>query len=346
MALSGFEQMMAGLGSLSKSMKEFATTRATSQAQDEINNLNSSEMDEMDKRNKLSAVAQNLTLRLSGLGVDPTQVAQIGGAIKPAAISSAEDAYAAAAATKDPKLAKTATNWQDFSNKSKMDLQRLDNQGKLDVANANNAASGEKGFGKEFSKLADDVNPNRARAGVMGDLQKRINAAGRVEALFTASKGNPNNIGMRELSTSVASMITMGSQTAVQQINELVPHSAVGKANEIAQWYKNEPTGLEQQAFANQFLKISQREKSVSSDQLKLGQLQTIAGKAHLERENPAMFQQLLKARGLDYNDYTHVMTNGTLPDRSVKMKGPDGKTYNVKSSDVAAAIAAGGQEL
>lgn len=75
--------MMRGFAALEKGMKSLGAARATGQAQEDVNAINANVTDEMEKRKKLAAVAQNLTLSLSGMGVDPTQVAQAGGAITP-----------------------------------------------------------------------------------------------------------------------------------------------------------------------------------------------------------------------------------------------------------------------
>lgn len=136
MGTSGFEQMMQGLNALGGAMKNFATTRAVGQAQDEVNQLNSASMDEMDKRNALSAVSQNLTMRLSGIGAEPQQIAQVSGAIKPAAFADAQDMFMASQQKGSSKLAAAAQATQKFEEDPKLTLQRLINQGSLNVANA------------------------------------------------------------------------------------------------------------------------------------------------------------------------------------------------------------------
>lgn len=317
MAMTGFEQMMAGLSSLSTGMKNLATTRATSQAQDEVNALNSTEMDEMDKRNKLSAVAQNLTLRLSGIGADPTQIAQVTGAIKPANFADAQDMYIQSQLNGSKKLDTAAKNVQKFEEDPKLAQIRLQGDYSLRAAQAKAKEMDDKSYGKEFSKLVDDINPNRARSGELGKLQSRINAAGRVDALYAASQGNPNPVQMRELGTTVANMLTMGSQTAVAQIDELVPDTMKGDSNKIKQWLSNNPTGLEQQQFAKQYFELAGRERKQSAHQLKLAQYDAIAKKAHLEGQNPSMFKQLFRG-DLKQDEYQKFIVNGgTLPDET-----------------------------
>lgn len=77
MGRTGFDQMMAGLGALSGSMKEFSQTRAISNAQDELNSLNSMEMDEAAKRQKQMMISQNLAMNLSKTGGDLRSAAML-----------------------------------------------------------------------------------------------------------------------------------------------------------------------------------------------------------------------------------------------------------------------------
>lgn len=323
-AIKGGQMLMEGAKAFREGLTRLSTSRAISQAQDDVNSLNNSEMDEMEKRQKLAAVSQNLTLRLSGLGADPQQIAQSAGAIRPAPFADAQDMFIQSQATKSPKLADAAYAVQKFEEDPKLAAIRLQGQNAMAIAKVKASEQDASSFGKEYSKLADDTNPYRARSGVLGDLQKRMNAAGRIQGLYDAYDGNPNKIGMREMATSVANMFSTGSQTANNQINELVPETLRGDANKIAEWWKNAPNGLEQQAFAKQYLDISNREKSIAEDQLKLGDYENISKKAHLEAQNPAQFRQLFRGP-LKYEEYQNYMTNGTLLPKTGGASAPAG---------------------
>lgn len=122
---------------------------------------------------------------------------------------------------------------------------------------------------KSIFKMGDDMDPNKARTGELGKNQARLNAAGRVKALIDASGGNPSGIPMRELATTVGNMLTMGSTTSVNQINELVPHTMSGDAAKIQEWLTGNPTGKDQQQFVKMYAKIADREAQTAGDQMK-----------------------------------------------------------------------------
>lgn len=117
-------------------------------------------------------------------------------------------------------------------------------------------------------RMGDDIDPNRPKTGEFGKNQARLNAAGRVKGLIEASGGNPSRIPMRELATTVGNMLTMGSQTSVTQINELVPHTLQGDAAGIAEWFTGNPTGAEQQNFVKLYDKIASREAEIAKNQM------------------------------------------------------------------------------
>ncbi len=158
---------------------------------------------------------------------------------------------------------------------------------------------------KDFEKMGGDLDPNKARTGEMGKNQARLNAAGRVKALVEASGGNPSGIPIRELATTVGNMLTMGSQTAVQQINELVPHTMRGDSAKIQEWLTGEPTGRDQQKFVQMYSKIAEREASVAGDQLRDGQFRKAYGTyKHLKNKDPERFNDLLSTySGLDKDE-------------------------------------------
>lgn len=165
------------------------------------------------------------------------------------------------------------------------------------------------GLDKAETHLADVINPNKARSGEMGKNQARLNAAGRVSALVD-QYGNPSAIPMRELATTVGNMLTMGSQTAVQQINELVPHTMSGNVAKIQEWLTNEPQGLDQQKFVKMYSDIANREAKVAGDQLKDAQFTEAKNAAgNLQKKRPdAFYSQIGTATHMDPEEVKSIM--------------------------------------
>jgi len=156
---------------------------------------------------------------------------------------------------------------------------------------------------KLASKMGEDLDPNKFRSGEMGKNQGKVNAAGRIEALLQQfPDGNIPKIQTRELATSVAAMLTNGSQTAVNQINELVPHTARGSATSIAEWVTGSPQGQGQQAFIKMFEDTTKREKEVAQQQIIQAQFKKAYGTHNkLKQKSPDDFYNSLATQtGLD----------------------------------------------
>lgn len=158
---------------------------------------------------------------------------------------------------------------------------------------------------KMDADMGKDLDPTHFRAGTLKRNQERIDAAGRIEALYNAAGKNPALINMRELGMSVANMLSTGSQTAVANINELVPHSLAGDATKIQDWFTSEPNGAGQQAFAKMYLKIAQREKEVAQQQIIDAQLKkAFSTHSQYKKLDPNRFYSTLSnATGLSEDD-------------------------------------------
>ncbi len=151
--------------------------------------------------------------------------------------------------------------------------------------------------------MGEDLDPNRARSGEMGKNQGRVNAADRINTLLQQfPDGNIPQIQTRELASSVASLLSNGSQIAIQQINELVPHTMAGSATKISEWVTDNPTGMQQQKFIKMYADTANREKATAQKQITQGQFKKAYSTHHkLKEMSPDDFyQNLSTATGLD----------------------------------------------
>lgn len=160
--------------------------------------------------------------------------------------------------------------------------------------------------GKYSKAMGEDLDPNRARSGEMGKNQGRVNAAERIETLLNQfPDGNIPKTQTRELATSVNSLLTNGSQNAVSQINELVPHTMQGNSAAIAEWVTGNPTGMEQQQFIKLYADTARRERETAQNQILQGQFKKAYSTHHkLKDMSPDDFyQNLSTATGLDKDE-------------------------------------------
>lgn len=128
-------------------------------------------------------------------------------------------------------------------------------------------------------KFEESLDPNKQRAGNLADVQKRINAAERLEGLVTKSAAgyNLDQRETEEFAIGVANLLSTGNQTSRSQVQALVPHTAQGSVQKTIEWLTNEPRGVNQQKFVKRMLATTQREKAIGVQQRKDAQMQRIS---------------------------------------------------------------------
>lgn len=117
---------------------------------------------------------------------------------------------------------------------------------------------------------------------------ERLNRIGRADALIQQMQtqvGGGDTRQMRELGTSLASVLTGGNVVAQNQVEELIPQTYKGRFNVFLEKLSNNPTGTEQQAFIKRFADTLAREKT------------TIQGQARTVAERTAPTLRVLKSQ-------------------------------------------------
>ena len=147
--------------------------------------------------------------------------------------------------------------------------------------------------------LKADLDPNGGRAGNMGQNQKRVDAADRLEGLLKQTGGNPDQRQMEELAIGAQNMLSNGNGSA-EQVKSLVPSSAWGDSKKLYEWFSNNPTGTDQQAFVSRMGDTIAREKQIAGDQVKTAQVQRLAAHQALKQQNPDVYGSVLQSYGID----------------------------------------------
>lgn len=150
------------------------------------------------------------------------------------------------------------------------------------------------------TKFEQDMNASKARAGALGDNQKRLNASERVLNLIDQVKGNPNAMQTPELAQAVGSLISSGSGVVNQtQIEHLMPQSLKGNINKLEGFLTNNPRGLEQQEFIKSYLHTAERERDLITRQLAIAQAKSASGYIDYIRRNPEKARAKLEAQNI-----------------------------------------------
>lgn len=125
-ALKGQQSLAMGLAALKQGIAAWATNRAINNAQDEISKLNSTEMDDMQKRQQMNMIAQNMTMNMVKGGADANDVQLATGAVKPPTLTQT-DSYIQTAYTDDLNERQKQRDFQAEQN-------RLNREAQLEIA--------------------------------------------------------------------------------------------------------------------------------------------------------------------------------------------------------------------
>jgi hypothetical protein len=223
----------------------------------------------------------------------------------------------------DPRAVQAMTNIEQFSkvgeDTAARDLAHQEKMAEIgaknkETANAKNIALGEKESqfaDKRFTNFSDALDPSRASSrSAMGQAAIAAQRAERLQSLASAfPAGQLRSQEILELATGMNNMI--GGSIAVSQIQDLVPHSAVGNANKFIEWLTNDPTGANQGALVTRLLGSINRESYTANQQLKRAQYSRIAAFSDLQKKDPTRFNDVLLSQGVDPDEYSQWTAGG-----------------------------------
>ncbi len=86
------QELFQAMNMFKDGVNQMSVTRGISNAQQQMNQLNAAQMDEIEKRNALQGIANNLALDLGKTGAPVHQIQSAVGAVAPQAIKTADDA--------------------------------------------------------------------------------------------------------------------------------------------------------------------------------------------------------------------------------------------------------------
>jgi len=106
------DDLLKGLQMFTQGVKAAAVNKGIMDAQQQVQQIQASQMKEMERRQALQGISNNLALQLSGLGADPAQVAQSAAAIRPPELRNSGDFLTQAALTGDQEMRAVGTQLQ------------------------------------------------------------------------------------------------------------------------------------------------------------------------------------------------------------------------------------------
>lgn len=198
---------------------------------------------------------------------------------------------------------------QSMAESRALRLQQMDiaRQNHEDMMNERN----ERHMDQDFMNMGNKINAGLASSrNGLGQAQRIVNQAERIQQLIDQArtqKGGPDSRQMRELATSLDSMLKGGMST-VRGTDELMPQTARGKYKSFLEYVTNEPQGQDMNAFMERVADTVQREKDVAEAQRRQIQQQLFGGYQHLSRKDPERYKSALQNYGLDMDQNGNIV--------------------------------------
>ncbi len=175
---------------------------------------------------------------------------------------------------------------------------------------------------KNMIKLDDRLNFGKSNRGANGQAAAALRGIGQLDALFKGYKNDLTPQEWEEASIAWARILSSGGNGAARaQIEALIPHTAVSNVKALQQWFSNDPTGTDQQAFAKRMQVGMARENKFNSEYLQKETLKVLDGyRGTLSRQSPDDLREFFQNKGLSYD-----AVKATKP-ALAKQAWPDGK--------------------
>jgi hypothetical protein len=165
------------------------------------------------------------------------------------------------------------------------------------------------------SKLSKDLDPSGLTRGPMSISKQVIDRADRLRGLDESVKafqdGNADSRQIEELAIGMNSLLAGANTGAMQQVQALVPKTAVGNAAKLAEWLTNNPTGTKQRAFVERMMNTVRRERQVAENQVQKTRYQRIAQYQDVKDADPEGYAEVLRSWGVEPSDYEDWVKGG-----------------------------------
>lgn len=147
------DELFAGFKMLNEGMNQYAIGEGIRDAQSKVDNLRTAQMSEMERRQQLTNISQDLTMRLGQVQAPVSQVQSVAGAIAPPPVGTSEQMYQQAVAKQDPTLMDMAKKMQEFEMAPKVGV--IEKQGATDLnkQTQENVFKGKEGSAERANKL-------------------------------------------------------------------------------------------------------------------------------------------------------------------------------------------------
>lgn len=287
--------MLSAFKSFGESIDQLGAQRAISQANDNVDLIRNSELDDAKKQQAMQDNARRLAGQLTGFGGSASGTQQLYNAFAPAKPAMPQnDVEAAYQFRNDPKALKQYTD----ARKQILDVTDPVEEDSIDPAKQARADATKQNL---FSKFDDKLNPDEKSRSASGTLAQNLNVAKSIQALA----GNDTKMEalnklpkqqLFEMSSGVVRMVKQGMGTEAD-LHMAFPATANMSLKDAITYATNNPVPADAGAFANLYLNTAQREAQVAQQTIAENILSKAPGNFQLYNMDPVQFKQTVAAK-------------------------------------------------
>jgi len=279
-------------------VQDFALSRAINSANEQVQGIRAAEMDEMQKRQMLSQVSNDLVTRMAALGAPATTMAAAAGAMAPPKFANAADMHMQGMQMGDQSLVDAAAQQQEFENNPKFELAKIREQAKFNpLAQMKFEEQQDQFKTKQFSTFSNKLNPELAVRSAYGRAAAAVQRANALETLIgkasydisAANKLPPQMV--QELAMGLASMVKGGVATQ-HEAEEFAPSTLGMDKAKLQQYMTNGVEGAQAGEFVQMYAKTIKRERAEMQREIDDTALKIAQGNLSLYKQDPELFKE------------------------------------------------------
>jgi hypothetical protein len=304
------QDLFAAINMFKQSMGELKLQRTISGANEAVQQIRSSELNEQEKHAQLSNLSSQLTMQMAGIGAPATTIEQVAGAIGPKTFATANAMNMEGLRTGNSGLQAQAQQQQDFETNKQFEFAKIRAtaaanplaQARLDEQMTQNDIKNH----ERFSKTLDPTAETRS---AFGKAALGIQRGGQLDALVgnaanTAKAANnlPPQM-VYEMATGLAAMVKGGVPTD-GDVKHFAPETMGMDKAKWQQYLTNGVKGAEAGEFVKLYSKTITREKAELQYQVDDTILKRAQGNFKMYKKDPELFKQTVADRmGLSPDD-------------------------------------------
>jgi hypothetical protein len=306
--------LMSALQMFASGAKELGTARAIASANDQVQQIKASTLDDMQKRAALQDVSNQVVQHLAMTGTPATTMQAVAGAIGPKQYAGANQMNMDALETGNKNLAAMAQQQQAFEQNPQYAIEKI----KAKAANAPMNLLAQQKFKEQqdefttkqfatFSKTLDNTDAVRNAFGKTGQGLQRAN---QIDALIGKAGDSVQSMNqlppqmVAELATATASMVKGGQAPTDADIKHFMVSSMGMDKAKAEQYLTNGVHGAEAGQFVQLYQKAAHRERAELQAQNDETVLKRAQGNLSLYKRDPDQFKQTVADRlGVSVDD-------------------------------------------